>query len=108
MENRRAARLTDSLDVEIVSAGVSYAGLILNCSEGGLYMVTATTYDVVAIPPSSMIEVKCKLPSGEELEMVCEVKWFQTKPSPYGVTFSMGMQIDDPPQKYKDYLSSIA
>ena len=108
MENRRSERITDSLDVEIVAGGVTYSGLILNFSEDGLYMVTATTYDVVEIPPSSKIDVKCKLPSGEEMIMVCEVKWFQTKPSPYGVSFSMGMQIDDPPQKYKDYLKSLA
>jgi len=108
MENRRSERITESLDVEIVAGGVAYNGLILNFSEDGLYMVTATTYDVVEIPPSSKIEVKCKLPSGEEIKMGCEVKWFQTKPSPYGVTFSMGMQINDPPQKYKDYLRSLA
>lgn len=108
MENRRAERLEDSLDVEIVAGGVSYSGLILNFSEDGLYMVTATTYDVVEIPPSSKIAVKCKLPSGEEIIMNCEVKWFQTRPSPYGVTFSMGMHIDNPPQVYKDYLNSDA
>ncbi len=107
MENRRSERITDSLDVEIVSGGVVYAGLILNCSVEGMYMVTATTYDVVDIPASSKIEVKCKLPTGDEIKMNCEVKWFQTKPSPYGVTFSMGMQLLDPPVKYTEYLNSL-
>ncbi len=107
MEKRRSERITDSLDVEIVAGGVSYTGLILNCSEEGMYMVTATTYDVVDIPASSKIELKCKLPSGEGIVMTCEVKWFQTKPSPYGVTFSMGMELLDPPEKYTDYLSTL-
>ncbi len=107
MEKRRSERITDSLDVEIVAGGVTYAGLILNCSEEGMYMVTATTYDVVDIPASSTIELKCKLPSGEGILMNCEVKWFQTKPSPYGVTFSMGMELLDPPEKYTDYLSTL-
>lgn len=97
----------DSLDVEIVAGGVAYAGLILNCSEEGMYMVTATTYDVVDISASSKIELKCKLPSGGDIKINCEVKWFQTKPSPYGVTFSMGMELIDPPEQYREYLKSL-
>lgn len=107
MEKRKVERRADSLDVEIVSGGVAYSGLILNFSEEGMYMVTATTYDVVDIPPSSKIELKCSLPSGREIMMNCEVKWFQTKPSPYGVTFSMGMELIDPPQEYIDYLQFL-
>ena len=108
MEKRSKERIADSLDVEVVAGGVSYSGLVLNCSAEGMYMVTATTYDVVAIPPSSMVELKCKLPIGKEIVMNCEVKWFQTKPSPYGVSFSMGMEIKDPPQEYNDYLKTLS
>jgi hypothetical protein len=107
MNNRRSERLTDSLDVEVIAGGVSYSGLVLNFSAEGLYMVTATTYDVVAIPPSSQVELKCKLPNGENIVMNCEVKWFQTKPSPYGVSFSMGMEINDPPKEYTEYLKTL-
>ncbi len=107
MEKRNRERVPDSLDVEVIAGGVSYAGLVLNCSDEGMYMVTATTYDVVAIPPSSMFELKCKLPTGKGIVMNCEVKWFQTKPSPYGVSFSMGMEIKDPPQEYTQYLESL-
>ncbi len=105
--NRKSDRVTESLDVEIVAGGVVYAGLILNCSKEGMYMVTATTYSVVDIPTSSKIDLKCTLPSGDELKMKCEVKWFQTKPSPYGVTFSMGMSLLDPPAAYTEYLDSL-
>lgn len=107
MEKRKSERVADSLDVEVVAGGVSYSGLVLNFSGEGMYMVTATTYDVVDIPPSSNIELRCKLPTGKGIVMNCEVKWFQTKPSPYGVAFSMGMEIKDPPQEYTDYLKSL-
>jgi hypothetical protein len=106
MDKRRSNRQSDSLDAEIIAGGVSYTGLILNFSEEGLYMVTATTYSVVSIPPSSKIGLKCSLPSGDKLDMDCEVKWFQTKPSPYGVTFSMGVEIINPPQSYKDFVNA--
>jgi len=107
MNKRKSERVTDSLDVEVVVGDVSYSGLVLNFSDEGLYMVTATTYDVVEIPPSSKIELKCKLPTGIAIVMDCEVKWFQTKPSPYGVSFSMGMEIIKPPQAYTDYLKTL-
>ncbi len=107
MDKRKSERLTDSLDVEVVSGGVSYSGLVLNFSGEGLYMVTATTYDVVEIAPASQIELKCKLPDGQSIMMNCEVKWFQTKPSPYGVAFSMGMEIKDPPKEYTDFLKTL-
>lgn len=108
MEKRRSKRIGDSLDAEIIAGDISYNGILLNFSEDGLYMVTATTYSVVDITPSTILKLKSRLPSGTILIMDCEVKWFQTKPSPFGVTFSMGMEILDPPFEYKEFLKSIA
>jgi hypothetical protein len=108
MDKRRSKRIGESLDAEIIAGDIRYNGIILNFSEDGLYMVTATTYSVVDITPSTMLKLKCKLPAGHFLDMNCEVKWFKTKPSPFGITFSMGMEILDPPFEYKEYLKSIA
>lgn len=107
MDKRRSERKLDSLDAEIVSGGVSYAGIIMNFSEEGLYMVTATANSIVDITPSSIIQLKCKLPGGKTATMNCEVKWFQTKTSPHGVSFSMGMEIKAPPPEYEEFVKSI-
>ncbi|MBI4849089.1 MAG: PilZ domain-containing protein [Nitrospirae bacterium] len=107
MEKRRAKRLTDNLDAEILAGNTTYSGIIMNLSESGLYMVTATSSKVVDISTDSTIELNCKLPSGETLKMKCEVKWFQTKTSPHGASFSMGMEILDPPANYKKFLKSL-
>lgn len=107
MDKRRKDRIDESLDAEIISGGVSYSGIIMNFSEAGLYMVTATANSVVDITPSTLLQLKCSLPSGEKVELKCEVKWFQTKPSPHGVSFSMGMEIVNPPKEYKDFIDSI-
>lgn len=107
MEKRRAKRIVDNFDAVIISGKTTYSGIIMNLSESGLYMVTATSNKVVDISTASTLELKCKLPSGEELKMNCEVKWFQTKTSPHGASFSMGMEILNPPAKYKEFLTTI-
>ncbi len=106
MDKRRAERIDENLDAEIIAGGVSYPGIIMNFSEAGLYMVTATANNIVDISPSSTVELKCTLPDGKSLNMDCEVKWFQTKTSPHGVSFSMGMEIKSPPKEYEDFINS--
>ena len=108
MDNtRRSVRISENLDAEIIAGGVSYSGIIMNFSEEGLYMVTATANSIVDITPSSTVELKCTLPDGKSLNMDCEVKWFQTKTSPHGVSFSMGMEIKSPPKEYEDFINNI-
>lgn len=107
MEKRRLERITDSLDAEIITDDICYSGIILNFSEEGLYLVSATSYSVADINPSSHLKLKCKLPAGNSLKMDCEVKWFETRPSPFGVTFSIGMQIIDPPSDYREFVRTL-
>ena len=107
MDNRRCKRKIDNLEAEIVTDEICYSGIILNLSEKGLYMVTATKYSVDDIKPSKVLKMKCRLPSGGLLNMNCEVKWFRTKNSPYGISFSMGMEIIDPPVQYREFLKTL-
>jgi hypothetical protein len=106
-DKRRTSRIFESLDAEIISGSKSYAGIIMNFSEDGLYMVTATANTVVDITPSTILKLKCTLPQGKNVDMKCEVKWFQTKNSPHGVSFSMGMQIINPPKEYKKFIDTV-
>ncbi len=107
MEKRRTERLVDSMDAEIISEGIRYPGIVMNFSEEGLYMVTATANMSVNISPSSILKMKCMLPTGDQVNVDCEVKWLQTRTSPYGVTFSLGMELLDPPKEYKKFISSL-
>ena len=106
MNNRRSERINENLDAEIIAGGIHYPGIIMNFSEAGLYMVTATANSIVDISPSITVELKCTLPDGQALNMDCEVKWFQTKTSPHGVSFSMGMEIKSPPKEYEAFINS--
>lgn len=107
MEKRRHERIDESLEAEIVSNGSVYSCLVMNFSAEGLYIVTATASSVVEISPSTVLQLNCTLPSGSRLSMDCKIIWFQTKPSPHGVSFSLGLEIIDPPREYRDFVESI-
>ncbi|MBI5664117.1 MAG: PilZ domain-containing protein [Nitrospirae bacterium] len=106
-EKRRSDRIAENLDAEIISGGKTYKGIVMNFSEAGLYMVTATATSIVDITPSTLIELKCKLSSGKKIKLRCEVKWFQTKMSSHGVSFSMGMEILNPPKEYVSFVEEM-
>ena len=106
-EKRRASRIVENLDAEIISGGKSYKGLVMNFSETGLYMVTATADSEVDIAPSTLIDLKCNLSPDKNINLKCEVKWFQPKVSSHGVAFSMGMEILDPPGEYKKFVKDM-
>ncbi len=107
MEKRSFRRITENLDAEVFLDGISHSGIIMNFSENGLYLITATIYSIFDIARETLLELKCQLPSKEILNLNCEVKWFKKKNSPYGVTFSMGMEIIDPPLRYKEFVSTL-
>ncbi len=106
-DKRRASRIVENLDAEIVTGGKTYKGIVMNFSEAGLHMVTATASSAVDITPLTLIELRCKLLSGKQINLKCEVKWFQTKMSTHGVSFSLGMEILKPPKEYVTFVEAM-
>ncbi|RJQ50176.1 MAG: PilZ domain-containing protein [Nitrospiraceae bacterium] len=107
MEKRRGRRIIENLDAELTAGDTMYSGIVMNFSEDGLYMVTATSDKFAEIDNHSGIKLKCRLPSGEALNMDCEIRWFQAKTSPHGTSFSMGMEIIKPPERYRKFVKSL-
>ena len=107
MEKRKNKRILNSLDAEIVSAGISYPGTIANFSAEGVHMVTATAHSIVENAPSTKLQLKCTLPSGERISMECTLIWFKADSNPEGAAFKMGMQIENPPASYLDFVKTI-
>lgn len=106
-DKRHASRIVENLDAEIISGAKTYKGIVMNFSEAGLHMVTATASNVVDITPSTLIELRCKLLTGKKISLKCEVKWFQTKMSTHGVSFSLGMEILNPPKEYVTFVEAM-
>ena len=81
----------------------SYTGLIQNVSEEGLAYGTNSFAPMLKnLSPKKIINLILKMPSGESLNLNCEIKWSSLLASPWPLpldyaTFKMGMKIIDPP-----------
>ena len=106
MEKRRSSRKVISLDAKIISNGISHSGITLNLSEDGIYMITASSEDVINFSNNTRINLQARLTSEEIINLSCAIKWFQKKTSPNGTRFKMGMEIMDPPAAYTKFIKS--
>ena len=106
MESRHSRRLIISLPAEMIVGDKHYASSIENISDKGIYLITAPVPPSRTLNPDTTIKLKFKMPSGEKLDLSCNIKWaFQTPP--HGYTNSIGLEIIDAPLTYIDQLNNI-
>ncbi len=106
MERRICERIIVSLNVELISGGTSYAGVVENISEYGLYMITNPSKTQTDFASGTKLEVTFQLSSGETLKLPCIVKWSYKTP-PHGLTNSMGLEILERPIEYTKFLNAL-
>jgi len=108
MEKRNLLRIPVYIEADIIAGGVSYPGFIGNLSENGIYAEIAPTNTATDFTPGTTLDVEFQHPSGEELDLLCEVTWLYTKKkSPQGLINSIGLEIIDAPLKFKDFLKTL-
>jgi hypothetical protein len=107
MEKRIANRKVCNLEADIISGGIKCQGFIENVSEGGVeYLMTSEIISSENFTPDKRIELNFRTPSGEELKLDCEVRWF-LKVSPDHNRQSLGIKIIDPPLEYKEFIKTL-
>lgn len=97
-------RILVNLKTEFISDGKRYDGIIRNLSEDGIMVSTDTKVD---ISPETKVEIKYNLPSKETLNIYCKVRWYTIKNSSQDFKFSMGLEIINPPQEYKEFIKTL-
>jgi hypothetical protein len=97
-------RIIVNLKTEFVSDDKMYDGIIQNLSKNRM-MVSADTK--VNISPEKKVEIKYNLSSKETLNIYCKVRWYTIKNSSQDFKFSMGLEIINPPQEYKDFIKTL-
>ena len=97
MEKRCSERTVVSLNAELISEGISYAGVIENFSKDGVYIRTAPTKTPAHFASGTPVELKFQRLSQEplNLHLYCKVRWSYKTP-PHGLTTSIGLEIIDP------------
>jgi hypothetical protein len=84
-----------------------YKGVIGNVSEEGISS-TITTYIKTdeEFAPQKGIRLDFQLPSGEEIKLHCEIRWFLKTPDK-NAGLMLGLFILEPPKVYKDWISQF-
>lgn len=107
MERRLSQRIPVTLDAYFSSGGKTYTGLIENVSREGVeYLMVSSIQATKDFKPEKMIELYFQIPSGQTLNLNCEVKWL-LKASQNDKLLTLGMKIIDPPQEYKEFINTL-
>ena len=106
MGKRRSKRIRVNLKAKCISVDVNQAVFVENVSEEGVLIQTAPVNTKVDFISGIPVELQIQLPSGETLNLNCEIRWAYKNP-PDGLTSSVGMQIIDPPSKYKEFVKNL-
>ncbi len=105
MERRRTKRITVDLKAERISCNKNCSVFIENLSENGIHMITAPSKSNDYVTGTEL-DLKLKLSKGETINLRCKVKW-SYKNSPDDLTNSVGLEIIEPPSKYKELIKTL-
>ncbi len=106
MEKRHSERFPCNLDATIISEGSIFEGVIENVSEDGVeYLITSSITSSGKFTPKKMIKLKFQIPSGEKLDLDCELEWFLRTPEDKDKSLIIGMKIVDPPEIYRNLVN---
>jgi hypothetical protein len=106
MDKRTSKRIAVSLEAELISHDISYAAFIGNVSDRGLYTIITPLMNTIDYTTEPDLDIKLHLPSGESLGLSCKKRWSETI-SPHGKTIKIGLEIVNPPLKYKEYINTL-
>ncbi len=107
MENRRSERKTVHLKAERISGDTSYAVFIENISEYGINIITAPAESGTNFIPGASLDLKLQLSSEETINLHCRVRWLYQNTPPDNLTNSIGIEIIDPPLRYKEFVKKL-
>jgi hypothetical protein len=82
--------------------------MIENLSSSGVFKVVFPEKSVIDFFPGKILGINFHIPSGQMLNLECEIKWIRIKKgSPLFLKYQMGVQIVSPPQGYTDFVQGL-
>ena len=101
------ARTPVDFKAKIISDGETYPGFIQNVSEDGIgYLIESVLEVDRDFAPKKMLQINLQIPSGETLNLKCEIIWCSRK-TPHDKNATIGVKIIKPPQKYKKFVKKL-
>jgi hypothetical protein len=108
MEQRRSKRKIVRIKTEITSGDKNFEGVIVNISAKGIYVKADAGKSKIEFNPGKILELKFKPIPGVTLNLRCMITMTELLPmerTPFGL--GIGMEIIDPPLKYKEFYLSL-
>jgi hypothetical protein len=106
MEKRVYKRIPVSLEAELITDDIRYVAFVGNLSENGINTIITPLKATTDFSPGTDLLLKFQLPSGEAVLLNCKKRWSYAI-STQGLTKKMGMEIINPPEKYREFLHSL-
>jgi len=108
MERSSFKRIDAKISAEITIDSKYYEGSIENISEEGLFEIVFPDIEVTDFTPKKILRVKFHRPSGEDLDLKCQIIWLRlNRDNPARLKYCIGMEIISPPESYKKYIKSL-
>jgi hypothetical protein len=101
IEKRRHKRINYKLKTDISFDSKHAQGMIENFSETGIFKVVFCEKGVINFYPGEIIVINFTIPSGQELQLECEMKWALF------LKYSMGVKIINPPPVYIEFIKTL-
>jgi len=103
VDNRRFERINIVLKAEIILNDISYEVFVVNLSREGIFITTAPLNKPMVLEPGTNLKFIAELPSGDEVNLTCQVVWSQ-ECHPQGLASNIGLKIIAPPFEYIEFL----
>ncbi len=106
MEKRRSRRISVYLSAERISGDSNHAIFIENLSESGICMIATPSKKTAGFKPGAPVTVKLKMSPNETINLDCRVIWSHKSES-NSITVSVGLEIINPPEKYREFVKKL-
>ncbi|MHA2219490.1 MAG: hypothetical protein ACXACY_26570, partial [Candidatus Hodarchaeales archaeon] len=99
-------RISVKLEGKFFSNDTSCIAYIRNVSALGVNAIITPLNCAKYFLKEAKHELKMHIPSGDTIKLNCIRKW-SSSISPQGLTKEIGLEIIDPPNQYKEFLSTL-
>lgn len=106
MERRVYKRVPVGIGADITSDSKNYGAYIGNLSAYGLYLITVQTEGTVNFKVRKKFQLHYQIHTGETLHLYCRKRWLYTI-SPHSFINRIGVEIINPPLRYKEFLHDL-
>jgi hypothetical protein len=107
-EKRRHKRIRYKLKADVICDSKHYKAVIDNFSETGICKIVFPEKSVIDFYPEEILEINFILPSGQELNLECKIKWVRIKKgTPLFLKYHMGVEIIEPSPEYKKFVNDL-